>query len=165
MKQIITILAVGFSFGINAQTADQYVIGSIGGSFSNATIDVNYTAGEAVIQTLTSATVIVTQGFHQPSDSLSGLEEIELFDNLSLFPNPANDVLNIRLDGNQDNYSGEAELEIYSINGQRVYNDQLNNIDLNWGIQIHVENLMPGHYQVRLITPDGRVGRAKFIKS
>lgn len=165
MKQIITILAVGFSFGINAQTADQHVIGSLGGTFSNASTIVTYTAGEAVIQTLSSATIIVTQGFQQPFEAGVGLEEIELFDNLSLYPNPTNDVLNIRLDGSQDNYSGEAELEIYSINGQRVYNDQLKNIDLNWGIQIHVENLMPGHYQVRLITPDGRVGRAKFVKS
>lgn len=165
MKQIITLLAVGFSFGINAQTADQYVIGSLGGSFTNASIDVNYTAGEAVIETLSSATIIVTQGFQQPLEAGVGLEEIELFSNLSLYPNPTNDVLNIRLEGMQENYSGEAELEIYSVNGERVFSDQLQSIDLNFGIQLHVANLMPGHYQVRLITPDGRVGRAKFVKS
>lgn len=164
MKYFIALIAVGFSFGMNAQTADQYVIGALGGSFANAAIDVNYTAGEAIIQTVTTAQVIVTQGFHQPNEILSGIDELAREGTLALYPNPANELLNVSLD-NIPQFSGNVELEIYSINGQRVFRESIQPIDQNGTLQLHIENLMPGHYQLRIITSDGYVGRAKFVKS
>lgn len=164
MKNLIVIVATGFSFGLNAQTADQMVIGALGGDFSNANIDVNYTAGEVVIQTETTANVIVTQGFHQPLDGIGGLYEMENTTAMTLFPNPTKDVLNVRID-EYGQLNGEAELVIYDINGQQVHNETLYYLNQNGTVQLNVGSLSSGHYQVRILTSDGIVSRAKFIKS
>lgn len=165
MKKLLIIIAAGFSFGLQAQTADQYVIGSLGGSFTNANIDVNFTAGEAVIQTLSSAQVIITQGFHQPemADSTNSLNEINTKGTIALYPNPTNAILNVRLE-DFGQLAGEAELEIYNLNGQRVYSETIYSIG-NGSIQLNVQGLESGHYQLRIRTTDGFVSRTRFVKS
>lgn len=164
MKKVLVLIAAGFSFGLSAQTADQHVIGSLGGSFVNANIDVNYTAGEAVIQTQSTAQVIVTQGFHQPDlDGLGGLSEATLEGSVHLYPNPTNAVLNVQLDEVAQG-SGDSELMIYDLNGQQVYQETVYSIGSGF-VQLNVEALPPGHYQLRIISANGVVSRAKFVKS
>lgn len=162
MKRVLIIIAAGFSFGLSAQTADQYVIGSIGGSFANANIDVNYTAGEAVIQTQSTAQVILTQGFHQPDMGSLGVNEIAEIGTLLLYPNPTTSMLNVKM--NDVGHGGNAELEVFDLNGQRVYSETIYTTG-SGAVQLNVEALPPGHYQLRVLSSDGFVSRAKFVKS
>lgn len=164
MKNLIVIIVAGFSFGLSAQTADLYVISSIGGSFSNGSIDVNYTVGEAVIQTQSTAQIIVTQGFHQPNDVLGGIDDLNGDQQLLLYPNPVNDILNVDLNA-YGLQNSEAELVVYDINGQVVHSETLFNLNQNGTIQLNVQALTPGHYLIRVVGKDSVVSRARFIKS
>lgn len=63
---IVLVLHLALSTSINAQVVlERSVIGALGGSETIGGHVLEYTAGEAVVQTVESETVILTQGFHQ----------------------------------------------------------------------------------------------------
>lgn len=165
MRSILITITVGFALCAQSQTADHYLIGSLGGDFSNAGINVNYSGGEAVIPTLSSQGVIVTQGFQQPSlVSDLGLEELVQGDNLVLFPNPVSDELNIQFTDNTV-ASTEVNLAVYNAVGQLVISESVNLIEGDGAtIQLYTGALETGHYQVHIQTKDGKIARSKFIK-
>jgi len=67
MKKLLYILIL-FPFGINAQTTISHqVIGSTGSYQVGASMTLSSTVGEAVVQTLFSTSMILTQGFQQPN--------------------------------------------------------------------------------------------------
>lgn len=165
MRSILLTITIGFALCAHSQSADLQLIGSLGGDFSNANINVNYSAGEAVTPTLTGAGIIVTQGFHQPSIYGNvGLEEIVLGNNLILFPNPASSELNIQFTENTA-VSSEITLEVYNAYGQLVIKESASLLQGNGAtIQLNTESLETGHYHVRIQTEEGKVSRSKFIK-
>ncbi len=73
---------------------------------------------------------------------------------LSIYPNPSVDVLNIR--------SGKSllKVEISNLLGQTVKQSQLNGLETS----ISVSDLVAGNYIVRLTTEDGMVSTRKFTK-
>ncbi|MHA3789623.1 T9SS type A sorting domain-containing protein [Flavobacterium hauense] len=72
---------------------------------------------------------------------------------LSVFPNPANDVLNIALpDGSEI-----AKIEIYTIAGQKI--QETGNEAIN------VPGLAPGVYIIKAQTADNRAYNGKFMKN
>lgn len=87
--------------------------------------------------------------------------------NLSVFPNPAYDVLNITL---PTRYSGTLEINIYDITGRPVFSEsmgsdgkstQLSGPDC---IQLTISNLRPGYYNLVLHSSKG-IYISKFIKN
>ena len=162
MKKLATAIAVLSTLSVFAQTADQMVIGSLGGSFTGASLDVNYTAGEAIIETKV-ATVIVTQGFHQPAAQSIFVEETAMNMNILLYPNPTTDILYLEI-REVNTFSSTAELSIYDIFGKLVHSEVLQNLDQNGMVQLNVNALTSGQYQSQLIRSDGEVCRIQFMK-
>lgn len=89
------------------------------------------------------------------SDKSSGLNESNSMINttLSVYPNPATDVLNISL----SNGTTIETVNIYNVSGKLV-----NNIKLN-GNQIDISQLNNGVYMVEVLTPNGTF-KTKFVK-
>lgn len=162
MKSVLIIILSFLSIGVYAQSIDSYVIGAVGGQVSTANLEVNFTAGESVIQTASLAQVILTQGFHQPPSALSGLDEMVKEERLHVFPNPTSDQLYVTIN-NSDNQT--VIIEVYSLNGQLVFKEDANMIMQGETIQLNVSNLNPGHYQIRIANENGLVQHAKFVKS
>ncbi|MCR9171985.1 MAG: T9SS type A sorting domain-containing protein [bacterium] len=162
MKKLLFTIFLGATTLGNAQTADLYLIGSLGGEFSNASIDVNFSAGEAVIQTMSDANVIVTQGFHQPTSELNSIFEISKADELKLYPNPVQSELNIEYNSNG---GGEATVQIFDAFGRLVLSDQIN-VGNNSEVTLKVDaySFEPGQYQVVILSDTGETARSKFIK-
>jgi hypothetical protein len=66
MKQLFILLAItGFNLASLCQSLTPYVVASTGLSASYGSISLSWTLGERVIQTVSDANFILTQGFHQ----------------------------------------------------------------------------------------------------
>lgn len=73
----------------------QEVISTQGDSFSNANGSLDFTIGEVVINTGTDGSNDITQGFHQTNWNFLELPDYAPDYEVSIFPNPTEDILNI----------------------------------------------------------------------
>jgi hypothetical protein len=92
----------------------------------------------------------VNTGFHE--------QNLENLNNLKVFPNPANDVINIKV---KDNQIIKGQIQICSINGRTIFSKiefQDNAFTLN------IQHLTPGIYLIKVPTSKGLMV-SKFIKS
>jgi Secretion system C-terminal sorting domain len=76
--------------------------------------------------------------------------------NMSISPNPATNVINVRLKGAQINW-----VELVDINGRRVLSIQ--NV-ANDQTTINISNLQSGIYMLRVQTPDNKLVTSRIIK-
>ena len=74
----------------------QEVVSTQGDSYSNASGSIDFTIGEVVIKTGTDGTNDITQGFHQTNWNFLGVEDHAPSYEATIYPNPTEDVLNIR---------------------------------------------------------------------
>ena len=113
MKYIlITASALCFVISMDAQTINNNVIASGGTSLKKGNMQLEYTLGETCINTLSSSSNKITQGFHQPNIVVARIAASELPENISeltstsdekiaedlslnIFPNPTTDFVNI----------------------------------------------------------------------
>lgn len=163
MKNITFILAIFLVSNLSAQTIERQLIGSAGGSFANATHDLNFSAGEAVIVTETSGSIILTQGFQQDDLGLVGIKELEK-ESISLYPNPVNTTLNIHfLDDASKN--GEISVLVYDNQGKLVY-QQEENLASGYGniVQLDLSFLTNGMYVIHIKDAVGLVSRKNITK-
>ena len=104
-----------------AQILSPEVVSSSGETFINNSTIVDFSIGEIVIETYTSSSKILTQGFNQPD--LNGTDDIQELDiNISLFPNPTNSDLNIIL-----SKAINAKIIIKDVKGRVVFSEESKN--------------------------------------
>lgn len=87
-------------------------ISASGGYSEGAVYSMSFTIGEAVIITGTSGAHHITQGFQQPDLAVLSVEEYQNID-ISVYPNPARDVINVSTSEN-------TKLMVYDIQGKVV---------------------------------------------
>lgn len=98
MKRILLAGVVISSVAAYSQTASPEVISTAGNHFDNGTIQVSWTMGEPIIQTLSNGTTEVTQGFHQTNLSAVSVMDIEAWIAFDAFPNPVINSLTVEVD-------------------------------------------------------------------
>lgn len=118
-----------------SQTIERDVIAAAGDDFKTTAFGLSWTLGEPVVETVTNASlnVMLTQGFHQSEFKVTAIKEplAEAFD-ISVFPNPTPDVLNIRLNSAKDEI---IMVQLYSMTGERIMFEQMQEktLQLNLG--------------------------------
>ena len=121
MKKIYYLLLMAFiATGLNAQMLTPTVISSTGGFSSNANGSLSYTVGEmTMVQTFSANGNILTQGFQQPNDNVTGLIDLtqDEFGSLVVYPNPAVDNMWF---GFQLPEEGRVQIALYDVLGQKV---------------------------------------------
>ncbi len=85
-----------FLFFASLAVSAQEVVATQGESYSNASASIDFTIGEVIINTGTDGTNDLTQGFHQTNWNFLGLEDFAPNYEAIIFPNPTQEVLNIR---------------------------------------------------------------------
>lgn len=104
-----------------SQSLEPFVISPAGAVFvnSNANASLSFTIGEmAMVETFQNSGFFLTQGFQQPKyEAISVAEEDDFVEEFIVFPNPANDFLNIRY---RFRFSGEVRLQMVNLNGVQV---------------------------------------------
>ena len=95
-------------------------------------------------------------------DFSSAVESLDFDIRLSLFPNPASDVLNIQLEN--DTYTGNFSVEIYSMTGSKMAVYQHSSLGSNTSLSIPTDNLGSGAYSLIIRGFDSIVARRFVIK-
>ena len=110
MKKFCTIILVLFALQSIAQT--QKVIGAAGNYTDAGAYTVAWTIGEPIITTVNGTSNVLTQGFHQGDIYVLSVEKYSELA-ISVYPNPADDIINILSDY-------PSKMSIYNAQGKLI---------------------------------------------
>src|SRR3990172_6014923 len=117
-KYSLTIVSMLFCVCSMAQSITPFVISSTGNFSSSANVSLSSTAGELMVKTETGANNIITQGFQQPGNAVTYVQEIDKGKiSITVYPNPATDYLTVEI--SSDMNAGFA-LEILDLIGKKM---------------------------------------------
>lgn len=165
MKKIYLVAVVVLSaMFANAQMLTPTVIASTGGFSSNANGSLSYTVGEmTMVQTFSANGNILTQGFQQPNDNITGLIDMtkDEFGSFAVYPNPAVDNLTF---GFQLPEASKVQVSLYNAVGQKVADVYSGNYDTGKTIeQLNVTTYAAGVYILTLTAVSNIDGKAHVV--
>jgi len=140
---LILVLSSSFTY---AQTLERTVVGSAGQEQKNSSLNISFTVGEAAITTSKKSSLTITQGFQQSSNEEEGKDTTSIQEKLanslqiSLFPNPTQEWVNVKSDTEQ-----ELELIVLDGLGKVVYSQKLS-VNSSSENKIEVNNWAVGQY-------------------
>lgn len=144
-----------FSLFASISVSAQEVLATQGDSYSNASASIDFTIGEVIIATETDGTNNITQGFHQTNWNFLGVEDFAPNYEAIIFPNPTQDVLNIKTSSFEN-----VTYTLYDAQGKLV----MQNILSAEQTPIQVSQLAPGAYSLRLNDETQNLKTFKLIK-
>ncbi len=153
---LICLMLVGYGQSISSS-----VIATAGGSSEAGGINLSWTMGELAIETFTTTNLILTQGFQQGYYEITSIEDpLTKRIDLQIYPNPAIDIINILIE-NQDSKS--IRIELYSIDGKLVTNEQWENTGSPYQFQLN--RFSSNQYILKVIDLDNGISNSfKIIK-
>ena len=161
MKKIYFLFStVLLSLGLNAQMLTPTVISSTGGFATNGGTSLSYTVGEmTMVQTFTANGNILTQGFQQPTDKVTGLLDLtqDAFGSFVIYPNPAVDNFwfGLRLPE-----AGKVTIAMFDVLGQKVADVYESNYDNGKVVQqTNVSNYAAGFYLLTMTFKSDKDGK------
>ena len=154
MKLLYTIFLVVVSFGFSNRSNAQElnVIAASGGYSEGAVYSMSYTIGEAIVVTAQSGAHHITQGFQQSDIAVVGIEELQPEIDITVYPNPANDFLNI-------SSSENTKLTMYDMQGKLVRTMDITSSQT----QIDVSDLSRGTYSLVFEANGYAANRMKIV--
>lgn len=124
MKPLI-LLSTLFCLSIFSQSISKQIISASGESFNNANANISFTIGETIVGLMTSQNGILQlgSGFHPAFQmELLSIDEDLLNDQIQIFPNPTNELLNI------SSYNlGLLSVKVTNLNGKIIYSGSILN--------------------------------------
>lgn len=145
-RYILVFFAALYALSLSGQK--QEVIASAGGYDTDAgnTISISWTLGETIIPTFSSGDLILTHGFQQQLIVTTIEDNLEELVNVTVYPNPTSEVLNLRFE-----VPVEGEIDVYLLNqqGQLVKTDIIEAATLEK--QINMQEYPAGIYFLRLV--------------
>jgi hypothetical protein len=150
-KNILVLFSLFASLDLTAQE----VLATQGESYSNANAEIGFTIGEVIINTGTDGTNDITQGFNQTNWNFLGVEDFAPNYKATIFPNPTQDVLNIKTSVFEN-----VTYTLYDAQGKLV----LQNILSAEQTPIKVSQLAPGSYSLTLNNETQKLKTFKLIK-
>ncbi|OFY86388.1 MAG: hypothetical protein A3F72_11350 [Bacteroidetes bacterium RIFCSPLOWO2_12_FULL_35_15] len=158
MKKKILLLFAGFTFNFSvAQTTSPSIISSSGTNFSNGTSQLDFTLGETTTSTVTDGTTILSQGFHQPNLLITSINS-ETNYNITVFPNPATDVLQVQF----DKLNQFVTIELYSGEGKLLRSQQVST-GINY--QLNMSSYASGTYLLTVKDEASKMKTFQIIKT
>jgi hypothetical protein len=153
MKKHIFLFA---TFSAAFAATAQEVLSSQGETYSNVNGSIDFTVGEVIINTGSNGTNDLTQGFHQTNWNFLGVEDFAPDYQASIFPNPTQDVLNIKTSVFEN-----VTYTLYDAQGKLV----LQNILSAEQTPIQVSQLAPGSYTLTLNNQTQNLKTFKLVKT
>ena len=118
IKTILILFICSYSFSLKAQTITQEVIANDGGYHKQINGSVQFTIGEPISESYKADSSYLTQGFQQGNYNIVAVNEIKVNNvNLIAFPNPTDDVLNLKV---SDETNSEYNLLIIDMQGKTL---------------------------------------------
>jgi hypothetical protein len=148
---ILTIMLGICGFTARSQTLSPTVVSSSGGFYSNGSGMLSFTVAEmTMVQTFTSPGNILTQGFQQPEDYVTAVNEIPTASgDVLIYPNPTNGSFTLSY-VTYDNI--ETTLKLYNMLGQIILSKPISQIAGQNTVNFDISALSQGIYLLELIT-------------
>ncbi len=140
---------------VNAQTIERSVISFTGSSVQHEGVHLSYTAGEPVVGTVSNEDNHLTQGFQQPSEVPVINEGSGVHMNVTVFPNPVTNQLNVVIGQGetQDLYVG-----IYDVLGKRLGQKRVSHLEMaQTNVTLAFDEMSQGMYFVSVSDTDGEI--------
>jgi hypothetical protein len=140
MKYSVIILML---FLAGSVVSAQQVVSSNGDSQSAGIVDVSWTVGEAVIETLVGGSTILTQGFHQTKLTITAVSELLIPGlKIKVFPNPTQDFITVHF----SEYIEGSRYLLYDLRGKLLENKLITSEDS----EINMNKYASGPYILKL---------------
>ena len=146
MRKLLSIVTLIASISLATHAQEAVVSG--GNVHKNSSGSISWSLGEAAIQTLIGSDYIITQGFQQSKLTVTSVNEIPGVKMIvTAFPNPTNDYINLRVDGEYR----DLRYIVLDMNGRMLKQGAVENSPMT----VPFNDLNTGVYFIR-ITKEGR---------
>ena len=166
LKYFLVLVLVVISYaGYTQVSLSQSVIASTGSFYSTSSTNYSYTAGELVVSTQSSGSMVLTQGFHQPLSTSTSTVIQEYSDanfSVNVFPNPTSDNISIEITTDQE---ADLTIEILDVLGKVVGKvKQLNQFVGHSIYQCELSNFSTGLYFIRISSIDDQFNKTVRVQ-
>ncbi len=141
----------------DAQSLSPQIISSSGTSFTNGSNQLDWTLGEPTTSTLNDGTNALTQGFHQGNLNITSVDNFDDTYGLTIFPNPAIDLIQIQFDMSNENNL----IELYSAEGKLLLTQSSNYKTL---CQIDMSKYDIGTYLIKINNKNTKGRSYRIVK-
>ncbi len=139
ITQLLIVLLSLFTTSVLAQET----VGSSGQNLSTSNVKVNFTIGEALINSYSLNGNTILSGYQQPKLKIDNVDINELEGvHIAIFPNPTSDVLQIKWD---NTLFTTIHYEIFTVNGKQLLSSDGENL-----LKIDISNLSAGNYFLKV---------------
>ena len=140
-----------------SQSLSPTLISSAGDYADGGDIRLSYSVGEIAVTTLTSDNLVLTQGFHQPELTGTGMpDEMKLDWKVNAFPNPVQDQLNISI---RLGKPVDLNLVIIDLTGKTLLIKKLGRIPSDFDYSMDFSGFINGIYFLKIQTTDKQYSR------
>ena len=158
MKKLKFYFIVFFIVCLFSKTKAQEVIATSGNHYENNEIQISWTLGEPVIETLSNENSTLTQGFHQSKLIVTAINEVSVPGvNITAYPNPTSDILKVEV----KNVSGQDLIyTLYSPDGRMLVQKQMES-DIS---EIPMYNYVSATYFLKVSSSNTVLKTFKIVK-
>lgn len=158
MGKIILVLL--FFTGSFLTTIAQHATLSAGGEASGSQGTSSYSIGQLVYTTNSGETGSISQGVQQPFiiEAITGLDELGISLNLTAYPNPATDFVQLKIEGEM---LTDISYQLYNMQGKMLRSNKLTEIQAG----IDMTSLSPAAYILKVIQKNTDIKTFKIIKN
>lgn len=150
---LVTLLMASLNDICTAQSLGPATLNAAGGSTAVAGNTHEWSVGEmALVNTVTTTGLVVTQGILQPMLQVTGIHDNELaLEGMSIYPNPASDQLNIKFNLARNL---EVRLKLSDISGRTQYVRKIKDHNGAALITMDFSPYASGVYLLQVVTTD-----------
>lgn len=156
-KSTFFILAYLVILSANAQSIGPSLLTAAGESFQSENIHLDWSLGEVMVESFSTAGTTLTQGFHQAEiDLVTGFEDQLI--SISIYPNPASESVSLKTDYHK---YPELRTTIHDLSGKTVLESTIN------GTRnlIDISTLKEGVYYIKIYGNGAILKSSKLIKN
>ncbi len=152
---IVMVLSLFISEAMLGQTAE--LISTAGDSYASANYQISWSIGETVTDTHQNTSNVLTQGFHQNTYMVLGIENQNNRFELCAYPNPTTDIITLAFNEyNSDTYI----ITIVDVNGRLLQTERINSDHTALNFSAYV----PGTYFMVIKQQNKLIKSFKIIK-
>ncbi len=129
----------------SAQSISPEVIATAGDHYEAGNVQLSWTIGEPIIETVSAGNNIITQGFHQTELTITSVEENNLSNlDVSVYPNPTSDRVVVSIPDNEN----DMVAELYDMKGKLIMSENINRTETQR--EFDLSPLAISYYMLRL---------------
>ena len=152
------IFSLLFTVGVFAQSKSAELISSGGSYYQDANIQVSWSIGETVVETISSGDYQLTQGFHQSEYEISTTVQNPDFNtNIKIYPNPTKDFLIV----NVSEVLPANEILVFDQNGKIILQKNIHSSNE----KIDLTSYANGLYYIQVLSGKIKVKEFKVVKN